>query len=260
MKIVTVGASSELFEEVIELGNENSATLGFLPRGAIEQKARENKLLAATEAGRVLGYLLFDLNLRAQIAYIVHLCVDKRSRGRGIAKLLFQELEAIVGDTVVGIRVRCRTDYQEAGVWEKLGFVRCETIPGRSKSGSELGVWRKPTTIPDLFNPGINPDDTRLRVAIDHNVLADSLKPLSDATRGAQAIFEDYLTEVIALHATPAIYSDIERDASTERRERTKRLAQSFPGTRCTSELLDRCKQKLEGLFPSKRSPQSESD
>ncbi len=260
MKIVTVGAPSELFEKVIELGNKNSATLGFLPRGAIEQKAREKKLLAAIEVDQVLGYLLFDFNLRARIAYIIHLCVSKECRGRGIAKSLFHKLEATVGDKVVGIRVHCRTDYEEADVWEKLGFTKYGTKPGRSKEGSELGVWCKDTPLPNLFDPAIESQESKLRVALDHNVLADSLKQRSDSTTGSHAIREDWLAEVIDFYVTPEVFTDIGRDEKPERRAMTKRLAEFFTRIKGSLRSLDESREKLRGLLTDDMSEQNKSD
>ncbi|MDH3936219.1 MAG: GNAT family N-acetyltransferase, partial [candidate division Zixibacteria bacterium] len=260
MKIETLGASSELFKQVIELGNKNSATLGFIPKGAIGEKADEDKLLVAIEKGKVQGYLLFDFKLSTRTARIVHLCVEKERRGHGIAKRLFRELEATVGDMVVGIRVHCRIDYEEAAVWPKLGFTRCGTIPGRSKAGSELGVWRKDTPLPSLFDPAIVTQDTRLRVALDHNILADSMKPCSDATSGAHAVMADWLPEVITFYVTPEIFEDIARDPIADRGAKTKRMAQSFARIARASELFDECRHKAETLFPAPRSAQTESD
>ena len=82
--------SSEL-NQVIELGRANSATLGFFPEGAFAEHARAGQVIACVDAkGTVEGYLLFRVT--ANRAVLVHLCVSKFARGKGIARKLFQQL------------------------------------------------------------------------------------------------------------------------------------------------------------------------
>jgi len=84
--IVTIDEKSPQFEEVVELGRANAATLGFLPRGAFRQYAKNSQLLVALDdERRVLGYLLYGTTRRKMQAYIVHLCVAQSQRGKGIA-------------------------------------------------------------------------------------------------------------------------------------------------------------------------------
>jgi len=116
MRIVVVSPDSEVFKDVVALGDSNSSTLGFFPRKAFEQKAKDGQIIAAVTEEGTSGYLLFSYNWQAQIAYIVHLCVAPKQRQKGIAKRLFQEFEEIVGKKVGGIRVLCRTDYEAQAV------------------------------------------------------------------------------------------------------------------------------------------------
>ena len=51
-------------QRVIELGNANSATLGFLPYDAIEQAAAEGRVLVYIEDAEVKGYALFGKRVR----------------------------------------------------------------------------------------------------------------------------------------------------------------------------------------------------
>ena len=56
--IETIAPGSPYYQRVIELGNANSGTLGFLPYAAIEQAAAEGRVLVYVEGGDVKGYAL----------------------------------------------------------------------------------------------------------------------------------------------------------------------------------------------------------
>jgi len=75
------------YERVIELGNANSVTLGFLPYEAIEQAAVDGRVLAFVDDGEVKGYALFGKRVRTGDISLTHLCVDRDQRGQGIAGL-----------------------------------------------------------------------------------------------------------------------------------------------------------------------------
>ena len=92
-KILSIDHASPYLEQVIKLGEANSATLGFFPKGAFEQAASKKWIIVAVDnTNTVLGYLLYGISRTKMLAYIVHLCVDKSYRCSGIAKTLFAEL------------------------------------------------------------------------------------------------------------------------------------------------------------------------
>ncbi|WP_237302533.1 hypothetical protein [Streptomyces sp. S063] len=53
----------ELLAAVIDLGNRNRRTLGFLPHAAFHQAAEGGTLLAAVEDTRLVGYALYGLQV-----------------------------------------------------------------------------------------------------------------------------------------------------------------------------------------------------
>ena len=76
MAIVTIDESSPYLTQVLNLARLNSSTLGFLPRAAFLEAARQQRLLVAINVeGDFLGYLLYGISAKVMLAYIVHLCV-----------------------------------------------------------------------------------------------------------------------------------------------------------------------------------------
>lgn len=258
MVSILTQSTGKLFDQVIAIHKKNTATLGFLPRGAFEEKAKVGKILIYLEGSDVLGYLLYDINGRNQLAYIVHLCVDRRHQRKQIAKRLFQYFEKHLQGMVGGIRVRCRVDYEASKLWPTLGFQSIGVTPGRKKGGSELEIWRKNLSFPDLFNVS-EPEPRKLRAALDYNVLADMEKKVSDATIGAHTILADWLTEIVELFITPEFYGELQRDENKERRHDLKKLASvSFSTVTGASDEHDQASILMKDLFSN--STQDRSD
>jgi hypothetical protein len=60
-----------LVDEIIQLGDRNRRTLGFMPTGAFWQAASSGTLMAAISEGRLVGYALywlFEVNRDAAVA------------------------------------------------------------------------------------------------------------------------------------------------------------------------------------------------
>jgi ribosomal protein S18 acetylase RimI-like enzyme len=132
--VAEVKAESPLFPQVIALGNANSRTLGFLPKGAFLDAAVEGRVLAVVDPNQqVVGYVLSRTS--DQRAMVVHLCVDPAHRGRRIAKLLVNELVQR-SRHLDGLGLWCRSDYAENALWPKLGFQFVRERRGRSIQGS----------------------------------------------------------------------------------------------------------------------------
>ena len=120
LEILEVEPTDDLLRRVIDLGNGSSKQkLGFLPDQGFSDRARKGTLLAATQGGRLLGYVLYDLPGRD--VTIRHLCVSPDARGQGIAKRL---IEAVAPRHKHRQRIDlwCRDDYGLAGMWTALGF------------------------------------------------------------------------------------------------------------------------------------------
>ncbi|MEK8143890.1 GNAT family N-acetyltransferase [Streptomyces sp. M10(2022)] len=74
------------------------------------------------EGNEVVGYALFGLPKRSTHVRLAHLCVPEEHRSKGIARSLIQTLCERHPERL-GIRARCRRDYELSGMWTSLGFV-----------------------------------------------------------------------------------------------------------------------------------------
>lgn len=203
--IEEVGPDSPYYERVIELGNANSATLGLLPFAAINQAAAEGRVLAFVEDGEVKGYALYGKRARTSDISLTHLCVDRNERGRGIARAL---VEAIVerNPNRAGIRLSCREDYEAHAMWPQLGFRPLGRKPGRGRDRLPLVTWWLPIAARTLWDQP-EPEDARMVVAVDTNVLLDILE--QRGFPASLALTADWVTEAAELAVTPQSRSEL---------------------------------------------------
>ncbi len=169
--IKEINSSSEYLPSIVQLGDANSATLGFLPHGAYKRLADKNRLLACINSEKVcVGYLLYDTS--GYKVKLTHLCVHEAWRGKGIAKLLIQHLKQKTS-YFYGILASCRRDYNLDRMWTSLGFSAVYERIGRSSTGSILTEWwldyGHPNLLTELTKKAI---EFRITAAIDANILA----------------------------------------------------------------------------------------
>lgn len=221
MRTIVVQPSSRELDEVRALWRANSATLGFFPEGAFAQHAAQGWILAAVEAGSVLGYLAYRV-ARAR-AVIVHLCVTDEARGRGVATALFSALRAAAPD-VRGIAVTCRDDFAAAAVWPKLGF---RTVGERAarEPGRTLRSWWFDVDHPDLFSAVTSSLPT---VVLDANVFFDLLEPGGARPEESRALTAPWVRDAYQLGVTPEVFTEIARSGDRARRRRAREFASSF--------------------------------
>ncbi len=222
-EIVFIKDRMDLLNDVIDLGDVNSTTLGFYPRGAYEKSAKENKIILTTDSSsEVLGYLLYSINKKSQFVYIVHLCVEQSQRKQDIASKMLEKLKEETSELLRGIRVRCRKDYDANDVWPKLGFEWKADMPGRSRHGSTLSIWWFDYGKPDLFSQLTDKlDENKLKVAIDMNVFIDLCSGINNHTQHSHSLKADWLLENIELCITSEIFNEIDRiKDKTERAEK----------------------------------------
>ena len=203
--IEEVRPDSSHYQRVVELGNANSATLGFLPYAVFNQAAAEGRVLACVEDGEVKGYALYARRVRTGDISLTHLCVDQGQRGRGVAREL---VEAIVEryPNRAGIRLSCRKDYDADAMWSHLGFHRLGEKPGRSLAGLPLVIWSRPIAAPSLFDE-LEQDDARIVVAVDTNVLIDILEHREFPA--SLALTADWVAETVELVVTAQSHAEL---------------------------------------------------
>jgi len=262
MTITAIDEKSPYLKQVIALARANSSTLGFLPKDAfIESTRRRHLLVAADDEGNVLGYLLYGISGKKMLAYIVHLCVRPEYRKNKVATTLVQELKAQTYNTLHGIRVRCRRDYEASRVWPSLGFSALGEMPGRGRKETTLTVWRLDYGHPTLFTLLDDPEGSaRVKVSMDANVFYKLDEPPNLENEECQALLADWLTEAIELCVTNELFNEIDRHPEKEVRAANRRFVRRF---RVVSGPEDQFEEAIEGLrllFPGRLTISDKSD
>jgi len=262
VELATINEKSPYLEEVIELGQANANTVGFLPRGAFIRYAAENQILVAFDKRKmVIGYLLYATSAKKGLAYIVHLCVRQSHRRQGVAEALFEELKIATKDVFRGIRVRCRRDYEASAVWPKLGFVAAHEVPGRSRHGTTLTVWWFDHGHPTLFSYAAEQQaESKLKVAIDANVFFQLQDPLTPSNEESQSLLADWLQENMELCVTNEIFNEVNRNPDEVGRKQGRAFASTFSKLVSTDDEFQRVKEELRRFFPEQMSISDESD
>ncbi|WIB77985.1 GNAT family N-acetyltransferase [Curtobacterium sp. MCPF17_002] len=159
-----------LLDDVYSLWKLNSATLGFLPFEAFNDRARSGQVLAAVQDDTVVGYVLFDLPRTGQIT-LRHVCIAEAARGTGLARTL---TDRVIADHPERLELAadCREDYGLHGFWSRLGMSPRAERPGRRQLGSVLTRWRRPLGQLDLLEAALLASKLPLAV-LDANVVSD---------------------------------------------------------------------------------------
>ena len=208
IKLVSVSpAQEELIVKAIALGDRYTKTLGLLTPPAYEKAAEDGGLLVAVEAGEVIGYALFGLPKRSARIRLAHLCVAEEERGRGIAGRLVEGIKERYPQRL-GIKAKCRRDYDLSGMWRSLGFVPDGEVRGRGRDGEILDGWWLDLGHPDLFTE--MESDALLVVTVDHGVFAD-LRGLTDTTGAeeSRALEAGWMADLVEFAYTPQLVHQI---------------------------------------------------
>lgn len=221
MTIENVGDDKVLFEEVYQLYRAHNQTLGFMPRGAFEDRAAAGTLMVALDSeGSLTGYLLYDLPLRHIV--IRHLCIDISRRGSGVARALIAELKSRHPERE-GITARCRNDFAAHRLWPRLDFEPLNERPGRGSEGLLLTRWWLDFGHPNLFSTFAE-QGQRFLVAIDTDVFIDLIEDRPGSVE-SNGLISDWVVDVAELVITKSVVQDIHNNTdSTVRFQRRAQL------------------------------------
>jgi ribosomal protein S18 acetylase RimI-like enzyme/predicted nucleic acid-binding protein len=270
MQISTIREESPEMEQCIEIWRENSETLGFLPRGAFVEYARRGQILGAlTPTGEVVGYLLYRLTQRGSmipLAVIVHLCVENRYRGEGIAESLVNSLAQALRDKCMRIELKCRRDFKANDLWPNLGFHAIGETEGRV--GKPLVKWSMPLIHPPLFKVGSPVEEEELyRVVIDANIFfrLEEPVPIDDEDAAhlsmeAKALEADWLPNSLGFYITDELNNEIQRNENPTRRKQMLEATRRYGKLTTDIHRMRRIESTLLGLFPENPTDQTRSD
>ena len=252
VRIEQVEAASQAYDQVVKLGDANSATLGHLPYAVFEEAASAGCLLAAKRHGDVIGYALFALRKRRHEISLTHLCVRDDMRSTGAARRLVEEVVRLHPDRR-GIRLRCRTDYSAHEMWPRLGFEEWGRRRGRSRAGHMLAVWWRPIADLSLFDALTEvsepaSEDDLIVAVLDTNVVRD----VRDERDGgaSRALVADWLGD----HAELVITAEVSRELlASERHADSVRVS----GDQHEFRLLDTAASVVSELYATLRGADS---
>ncbi|MEV6963208.1 GNAT family N-acetyltransferase [Streptomyces sp. NPDC051207] len=218
IKLVLVSpGQKELIDKAVALGDRYTKTLGLLTPPAYRKHAEDGGLLVAVEADEVIGYSLFGLPKRSAHVRLAHLCVAEEQRGRGIARMLVDEIKGRYPQRL-GIKAKCRRDYDLSAMWRSLGFVPHGEVRGRGRDGEILDGWWLDLGHPDLFAEVES--DALLVVTVDHGVFTD-LRGLADTAEAeeSRALEAGWMTDLVELAYTPQLVHEIRDLTDTAERQ-----------------------------------------
>lgn len=168
----------EWVDMVIELGDANRNRLGPMPYAGFREAAANGNIVLAvrthpdgTEA--LAGYCLYAPTVRADwYARIAHLCLTDDARASGVARRLIDAVMDRCPDRL-GLRLKCRDDWEAAKIWPSLGFEPVRRRTGRGKTQEPMTEWVKQNeSVANLLTlPDEDPD--QLEAGVDNNVFCD---------------------------------------------------------------------------------------
>ncbi|MBD2776958.1 GNAT family N-acetyltransferase [Iningainema tapete] len=259
--IQEISQNSKHLETIIQLGDANSTTLGFLPYGAFRRLAAEGRILGyiVPEAGCV-AYLLYDIS--GYKVKLTHLCVDKMWQGRGIARALIKHLSEKTPH-LHGILASCRRDYKLDGMWASLGFVAVHERPGRSKDGTTLTEWWLNYGHPNLLTTLTQQKtESRICVAMDTNIFYDlaNNETSNEESKESKALIADWLEPELELCLTDEIKNEINKNKDSEKRKKLRLTADKFTFLPCTQNAFNEACQAIRKFFPEDMKESNASD
>ena len=240
-------------DAVDRLMKANSATLGFLPREALRDYLDRGRVLGAKRGdGSVAAYILFA-NRRTDVR-VAHLCVDRKLRGKGLARKLMERLATgSRKQGLLSLELHCRRDFQANAMWEKLGFIPWGEKPGRASSGTTLTLWRRELVQSDQMKLSLDrAGHGEIDVVMDAQVLFDLGTPDDDGTAApSKALLSDFLADELNLKITDETLVEIDRDDIAERRNRSRQKALRFQHVSCDDQSFRQIQAALEEVLPT---------
>ncbi|CAM2805617.1 GNAT family N-acetyltransferase [Saccharomonospora xinjiangensis] len=233
LEVYEVRPGDPVVDELIKLGKRYSRFLGMMPAGAYWEATYKGGLLAARMNGRPVGYALFRLPRNNQIA-LSHLCVSSDVRRSGVARALVNGIRSRHSSRL-GIRAKCRDDYNLNPMWEALGFQARGTAIGRGKDRSRMTVWWLDHGHEDLFSFLAEPEQLSsepdlLEAAPDLDILMDLHHTEAEDTsdQRSHVLLADHLDGRLRLVVTNGLFRALAHLSEVQRIS-VEELASHYP-------------------------------
>ena len=221
-------SKSDDLDQIIDLGDKNSKTLGHLPHDAYKDYARKNGIIICKVGKSLAGYCLFRRQQRNNQIKIAQLCIDPNFRGGKIADQILDFLKIEFKSHFRGIALNCRRDFKHASaVWKRNHFFPEEEKRSRSKEENYLLQWYHSFNKINLFS---NLSDSKIKALLDLNIIIKLRELKSEAIEDLEIQYllnDDISTEVDYYYAKESL-SEITKDNNNQRRFKTRKILKSF--------------------------------
>ena len=199
-----------------------------------------------------MAYILFAN--RTTDVRVAHLCVDRKLRGKGLARKLMERLATDSRKQgLLSLELHCRRDFQAHAMWQKLGFIPWGEKPGRASSRTTLTLWRRELIQSDQMKLSLDrAGHGEIDVVMDAQVLFDLGTPDDDETAvPSKALLSDFLADEVNLKITDETLVEIDRDDVDERRNRSRQEALRFQHVSCDDQSFRQIQAALEKVLPT---------
>lgn len=254
--LTAVPLGSSLLDQVWELYRKNTATLGFLPRGALDEFAHAGRVLAAIRGDELLGYAAWRRS--REEAVLVHLCVGEAHRGSDWSEVLLRGMIEQCREDAA-IRLRCRKDYAAANrVWPRHGFAVDGEVVGRGADQVPLLEWRRVNFDDSPLLQAIQSATPRAThvVALDANVFFDLMNPGAVHHDESRALLADWLDDVDVC-VTRELRNEVARQHDDGRRQVASAYLRRFRELAAHPDALDPSLAEIAAVLPP---PVTDSD
>jgi hypothetical protein len=256
--LTPVPLGSALLDQVWELYRKNAATLGFLPRGALDEFAHAGRVLVATRGDELLGYAAWRRS--REEAVLVHLCVAETHRGSDCSEVLLRGMiEQCREDP--SIRLRCRKDYAANRLWPRHGFAFEREVLGRGADQVPLFEWRRKNVDDAPLLQAIQAAGKRVAhlVAIDANVFFDLMDSGATHHEESHALLADWLDDV-DVAVTSELRNEVARQPDDGRRQAATAYRRTFRELAAHPDVLGPALAEIAAVLPPPFTDSDHSD
>lgn len=198
VETISINKKSPYLRQVIALGDQSHATVGFLPEQAFNDYAEKEQILGLVDKEDIslIAYIMY--RYKNTMCIIVQLCVTQQYRGKGYAKQLMDALVAKEREFASDFQLSCRRDYGLESFWTSLGFQPIGERAGRAtREKTILTIWnRHNPEMQNLFSALYKNEDSLAKVVLDTNVVID----LYCSEKRSIALQQDFLREYVDYH------------------------------------------------------------
>ena len=229
MKIQVIDERSLYLQQVIDLGDANSKTLGFFAKDGFIKHAKKKLIIIAVDSqSQLLGYLMYAIRRKDRCVRLIHLCIDQRYRGQKVARKLVEYLKQRTRE-YQGISLHCRRDYGIDRMWRKLGFICAGEKSAKSKNNFLTHWWLDYGQLNLFSNRDRQVTESSLCAMLDLAIFQELCLSTAESNPEVFSLLADWLKPEITFCLTDEASFQINSIEDSYKREKLYNFAFSFP-------------------------------